>query len=74
MKRLSRTEFELEIHPVGLIGIILVITSLCMFANLADHNWADNKRLILAFVFLGVGALFCAVEAVWDRISDRRDR
>lgn len=74
MRRRSRTQFEMEIRPVGLIGTILVVSSLCMFANLADHNWADNKRLILAFVFLGVGALFCAVEAVWDRISDRRDR
>lgn len=56
---------------MGLIGTILVVSSLCMFANLADHNWADNRRLVLAFVFLILGIALCGIEAIWDRANRR---
>lgn len=66
----SRTEFTMEIQTMGLLGFILIITSLCMFGDLAEHDWADNKRLVLAFIFLGIGGLMCLAE----ELVDRRDR
>lgn len=63
----SKTQFTMEIKPMGLLGFIFVVSSLCMFGNLAEHDWADNKRLVIAFVFLAIGGLLCLAEEVFDR-------
>lgn len=49
------------------VGCILVVTALVMFGNLAHHDWADTRRLVLAFVFLGIGGVLCILDYLLER-------
>lgn len=56
---------------MGLLGFILIVASLWMFGNLAAHDWADTRRLVLAFIFMGAGIIMVVIDQVLERRRER---